>query len=272
MIYITGDIHGDLRDFRNRIEENLNLTKEDIVIVCGDFGFNWDAKHISDWKRFEHPYTVLFCDGNHENFDVLDNLRRRKMYEDEVCEFDKNTFRLLTGHMYNIEGVKTFVYGGATSFDKEWRLENELAYGKLWWKEEVPSQEVFELAKKTLEENNWTFDLFISHTCRGEVKEKVLETYKKNFHDPVEDMIKALEEEIKAHGGSWKKSCFGHFHVDKELGKYSCLYEVVLKWVKKSSVMGGQGKTTEQISTRYYEKEVAKKILTELEQVRTLEK
>lgn len=272
MIYITGDTHGDLNDFRNRVELNLNLTREDIVIVCGDFGFNWDAKHISAWKRFEHPYTVLFCDGNHENFDVLNNLRTRKMFGDEVCEFDKNTFRLLTGHMYDIEGVKTFVFGGATSIDREWRLDNEAVYGKLWWKEEVPTWEVFELAKRTLEEHNWTFDLFISHTCRPELKEKFLETYKKGFYDRVEHMIKALEEEIKEHGGSWKKSCFGHFHMDKEYEKYCCLYGGFLRWERKGSERAEKGKAIAQMSARYYDIEAAKKTLAELEQARVQEK
>lgn len=271
MIYITGDTHGDLNDFRNRMQ-NLNLTREDIVIVCGDFGFNWDAKHISDWKRFERPYTVLFCDGNHENYDVLNNLRRRKMFGDEVCEFDKNTFRLLTGHMYDIEGVKTFVFGGATSIDRQWRLENEVAYGKLWWKEEVPTQETFEEAKKTLKKHNWTFDLFLSHTCRPELKEKVLDTYKKDFYDPVEDMIRALEEEIERHGGSWKKSCFGHFHMDKEYGKYCCLYEGILRWIKKDFERAGQNNTVEQRSVRYYDREAAKRILAELERARVQKK
>jgi hypothetical protein len=41
-IYITGDLHGDLQRFQPGIfYEQEGLTKEDIVLVCGDFGCVW---------------------------------------------------------------------------------------------------------------------------------------------------------------------------------------------------------------------------------------
>ena len=40
MIYITGDTHGDIKRFKTRSAKKL--TKDDILIVCGDFGFLWD--------------------------------------------------------------------------------------------------------------------------------------------------------------------------------------------------------------------------------------
>lgn len=267
MIYITGDTHGQIEEFKLRVE-SLNLTREDIVIVCGDFGFNWDAQHISNWKRFEHAYTVLFCDGNHENYDVLNALKTKEMYGDTVGVFDTNTFRLLTGHMYDIAGVKTFVYGGASSIDKEWRLDNEVAYGKLWWKEEVPSPEAFELARQTLKKHDYKFDLFLSHTCRPELKGEVLGSYKAGFPDPVEDMIKALEEEIKENGGFWKMHCFGHFHSDKAYKDYCCLYRGILKWVRNPSERAGKGTAKGQVSARFYEAEAIKKTLALLERAK----
>lgn len=43
MIYITGDTHGDfLRFSMNAFPEQAEMTKEDIVIICGDFGGVWD--------------------------------------------------------------------------------------------------------------------------------------------------------------------------------------------------------------------------------------
>lgn len=264
MVYITGDTHGDIQDFIVRMGV-LNPAKGDIVIICGDFGFDWDETHISQWNQLERPYTVLFCDGNHENYDVLNNLKVEKMFGDEVGVFADNTYRLLTGHIYDIEGIKTFVFGGASSIDKDWRIENEVAYGgKLWWKEEVPSPEVFELAKETLRKHGWTFDLFLSHTCRPELKAEVLSTYKADFHDPVEDMIRALEEEIKLNGGGWKRSCFGHFHTDVAYGRYMCLYRGALKWKKVSSSRAGKGKAVSRSSELYYEKQKALKAIKDL--------
>lgn len=229
-IYITGDTHADMSDFKSRMK-GLHLSSDDVLIICGDFGFNWNDSTRNSWLSFEHDYDILFCDGNHENYDNLKRLKRGNKYGNDVGIFSERTYRLFTGRMYDIQGQKTFVFGGASSIDKDWRVfpENVLAYGKLWWKEEVPSKETFEFAKKTLKENNWNFDLFISHTCRPGLKKTVLETYKVDFHDPVEYMISKLETTIKSHNGNWNASYFGHFHKDVDYEKYHCLYNRVIK-------------------------------------------
>ena len=47
-IYITGDTHGDFRRFSaDNFPEGKILTKEDYVIICGDFGGIWDVKKSS---------------------------------------------------------------------------------------------------------------------------------------------------------------------------------------------------------------------------------
>lgn len=230
MVYITGDTHGDIEEFSKRMSP-YRLSDEDVLIIAGDFGFDWDKYAIKQWMYFNHPYIVLFCDGNHENFDILNLLKTEERFGDVVGRFDSNTFRLLSGHMYEIQDIKTFVFGGAASIDKEWRVDPVYVnmYGKLWWKEEIPSPETLKLAKKTLETNNWQFDLFLSHTCSPENKMEVLGKTAIPFFDPVEYMIKNLEEEILSHNGSWKESCFGHFHVDVDLPKRHCLYKKVIK-------------------------------------------
>ena len=230
MVYITGDTHGDIWEFSQRMRP-YRLSEDDVLIITGDFGFDWEKRTITQWKNFYHPYTVLFCDGNHENFDVLNSLEKEERFGDNVRRFDSNTFRLMSGHMYEIQGFRTFVFGGAASIDKDWRVDPDYVamYGKLWWEEEIPSPETLELAKKTLEENKWQFDLFLSHTCPPEIKMKVLGNNAVAFHDPVEYMIQNLEEEILSHDGGWKESWFGHFHVDIDLPMRHCLYKNVLK-------------------------------------------
>ncbi len=79
MIYITGDLHGNpskLDLFCEQIKQPL--TRDDYVIILGDFGMVWAADaqygYFSDTIRihefFEEKYswTTLFIDGNHENF------------------------------------------------------------------------------------------------------------------------------------------------------------------------------------------------------------
>ena len=77
MILITGDIHGShdiskLDNTKNPIFKKL--TKEDYLIICGDFGLVW-YNDMADtlWRTWldEKPFTTLFVDGNHENFDLL---------------------------------------------------------------------------------------------------------------------------------------------------------------------------------------------------------
>ena len=70
MVYLTGDTHGELDRFKHgRLRW---LGKRDIVVVLGDFGFVWDGSKEEqkklDWLR-KRPYTLLFLDGAHENYD-----------------------------------------------------------------------------------------------------------------------------------------------------------------------------------------------------------
>lgn len=75
MIYATGDTHGTFERFREEyFPEQATMTKDDYVIICGDFGGVWDGgkqenKRL-DWLE-QLPFTVLFVSGKHENFDLL---------------------------------------------------------------------------------------------------------------------------------------------------------------------------------------------------------
>lgn len=73
MIWITGDIHGrpQSRLSYRCFPEGKSLTKNDYVIIAGDFGCVWDYKGESKEEKFNLdwlenlPFTVLFVDGNH---------------------------------------------------------------------------------------------------------------------------------------------------------------------------------------------------------------
>ena len=72
MIYITGDTHGAFKHRFNteNFPEQKEMSKDDYVLICGDFGGVWDVgweskheKHWLDWFE-ERSYTLLFIDGN----------------------------------------------------------------------------------------------------------------------------------------------------------------------------------------------------------------
>ena len=77
MIYITGDLHGshDIAKLaENNFKEQNGLTRSDYLIICGDFGLRWcDSEDERFWLKWldKRPWTTLWIDGNHENFDML---------------------------------------------------------------------------------------------------------------------------------------------------------------------------------------------------------
>ena len=75
MIYVTGDCHARFGKFSvGGFPEQKEMTRDDFVIVCGDFGGVWSNTSEEvwwlDWLS-DKPFTILFVDGNHENFDRL---------------------------------------------------------------------------------------------------------------------------------------------------------------------------------------------------------
>ena len=68
MIYITGDIHGDI----NKVEdfcEFYNTTQKDILILLGDVGFNYYLNERDELMKTiasELPITLFCIRGNHE--------------------------------------------------------------------------------------------------------------------------------------------------------------------------------------------------------------
>ena len=68
-IYAVGDTHGDIDLYKLNskfFREGKKLTKDDYVIICGDFGGVWDKgeddKDVQNWYN-ERPWTTLFVDG-----------------------------------------------------------------------------------------------------------------------------------------------------------------------------------------------------------------
>lgn len=60
MIYITGDCHGNFERFNTDIfPEQLEMNKEDYVIICGDFGGIWDKS--GDSKKEAMILNQLEC-------------------------------------------------------------------------------------------------------------------------------------------------------------------------------------------------------------------
>ena len=143
MIYVTGDIHGGFDIHKLASKElrsaGLRIKKDDYVIVCGDFGLVWDSKPEERyWRKWldEKPWTTLFVDGNHENFELLNTYPVEEWHGGRIHRISEKTIHLMRGNVFSLEGASFFTFGGAASHDKEWRLP-----GLSWWPEELPSDE-----------------------------------------------------------------------------------------------------------------------------------
>lgn len=118
MIYVTGDIHGNIV----RLEEynfptQKNMTKQDTVIILGDFGLIWHnnkntlERKVADFqlkKLDEKNFTTVFIDGNHENFQRLyTEFPTTEFHGARAHKIAPSIFHILRGECFTLEN-KTF--------------------------------------------------------------------------------------------------------------------------------------------------------------------
>ncbi|MBR3847672.1 MAG: metallophosphoesterase [Oscillospiraceae bacterium] len=211
MIYITGDTHIPTEDISKlstkRFPEQKMLSKEDYVIICGDFGGVWDGsneeKYWIKWLK-ERNFTTLFVDGNHENFQALNSLPMEEFCGGTVHRVDDGIYHLMRGEVYTIAGKKFFTFGGGSSHDKEYRTE-----GKNWWAEELANEDEYRNAREKLCKNNYVVDYVITHSAPTSVQNLLAPQYEENH-------LTEFLEEVKSKL-QYKKWFFGHYHEDKEM-------------------------------------------------------
>lgn len=222
MMYVTGDTHLniDIEKLNTRkFVEGKTLTKDDILIICGDVGLTWDrsneVKYWKDWLNKKH-WTTICCDGNHENFDELYTYPLVPWNGGYVRKISDSVFYLNRGDVFNINGKKIFVMGGATSIDKDYRIE-----GRSWWAEEMPNYKEQEYALNNLDKNNWEVDYVITHCAPTNVLYQINPSFQAdNLTNFLYEIYKKLD---------YKEWYFGHYHIDKDFDKHHCLYQNVVK-------------------------------------------
>lgn len=212
MIYFTGDIHGgiDIHKLGSRIAPQLKeLTKSDYVIICGDFGLIWDdSAEEKFWRKWleEKPFTILFIDGNHENFDKLNAFPVTEWNGGKIHRISDSIIHLMRGQVFTIDGKKIFTMGGASSHDKEYRKE-----GVSWWPEELPSYEEYEEARRNLKAHDQKVDIIVTHCAPFNVQHEIV-LRKREFSYRSDSLTDFLSEiEWNTDFSAW--FC-GHYHVD----------------------------------------------------------
>lgn len=224
MILVTGDTHGNI-DF-NKIKllsDKKILTMNDYLIIAGDFGAIWDKNTLdSDLSVYENlNFNILFVDGNHENFNLLNSFPVQKWNGGDVHVIRDNIKHLKRGQVFIIDNKKILTFGGATSIDKYFRTENIS-----WWKEEVPTIDELQHAKSNLEKYNNQVDYIITHS----IDEHALA----QLSISLKSKIKVFEENYLlnwiAENVTYKHWYFGHFHLDVSIdNNKTCLYNDIIE-------------------------------------------
>ena len=100
MVYVTADLHGDATRFHSK--EIRRLKKGDTLIVLGDFGFLWQGtpKEKKLLKKLgKKRYQILFLDGAHENFDLLEQYPVEEWSGGQVHRIDGSLKHLMRGDL-----------------------------------------------------------------------------------------------------------------------------------------------------------------------------
>ena len=249
MIYITGDCHQDFERFNAGIfPEQKEMTKEDCVIICGDFGGVWnkdkeskEETRLMEWLD-RRPFTTLFVDGNHENFDRLYGYPVEEWHGGKVHKIRPSVIHLMRGQVFDIEGARFFAFGGASSHDisggilepddpdfKEKR--KELEKGPLpyrvnhvsWWERELPTEEEMEEGRRNLAAHDNAVDFIVTHCCSSSTQALL----GGGLYKP--DILTKYLEEIRQ-TVKFKKWFFGHYHGNKNINAEEILlYEQIIR-------------------------------------------
>ena len=223
-LFVTGDTHGDI-DFHKLNTKNFpqgtQLTKQDYVIICGDFGAVWDGaksdKYLQRWYN-EKPWATLFIDGNHENHDLLDSFPISKWNGGKVHFITPSIIHLMRGQVYKIGNKTFFTMGGAESHDKIYRKE-----GISWWSREMPSNDEYEEGLTNLNKVNNQVDYILSHCAPDQLQEQIAYWYKQ---DKLTSYLEIIRQTIE-----FRWHYFGHYHIDKDFLNYkaTCLYNNIIE-------------------------------------------
>ena len=217
MIYIRGDTHGHLPYFSDeKMPGQSAWTERDKLIVTGDFGFVFHS-HLAERNNLDalskKPYEILFLDGNHENFDLLQSYPPEERYGGPVRRIRDNIFWLQRGNLYTIEEQTFFVMGGGYSIDKALRLNYEkISREKVWFAQEMPSSEEYHHAITTLERCGMKMDYILTHTAPSLIIPRVIG----KKPDPHEEELNGFLTWIYQNA-DFKKWFFGHFHEDIQI-------------------------------------------------------
>lgn len=204
MIFATEDTHGNFLRFSTKnFPEQKQMSRNDYVIICGDFGGMWDdsaeERYWLDWLN-EKPFTTLWIDGY--TFFAMGGAKSHDT-QDGILDPNSPDFK-----------------------DRYRLLKAKNARSRIlrqsWWPEEMPSESEYQTTRKLLESVNWEVDYLLTHCAPTSIGKRI---HYKNTADPLTNFFEEISKRLKFH--YW---LFGHYHGNQIIEeKYVLLWEQILQ-------------------------------------------
>ena len=187
-------------------------------------------------------FTLAFVCGNHENYDALERYAVAEWHGGKVHRIRPHVLHLMRGQIFELEGCRFFTMGGAKSHDIEDGIlepdapdfERRLMMLQRkpraryrinhisWWAQELPSDEEYAEARRSLDAVGWQVDYIITHCAPTSI---ALMGTRHNEADRLTDFLQEVQERAKYH--YW---LFGHYHDNKAIDeKHILLWEQIVR-------------------------------------------
>lgn len=221
MVYVTGDMHGDLERLYDKGMRKLK--NGDVLLVCGDFGYIYSGEK-TEQKVIDYlatrRFVTAFVDGTHDNMKTINRSRITYWHGGMVHRIKGNLIHLMRGQIFNIEGNSFFTFGGGESTDKDMRLDT----GN-WWREEEPTPLEMAEGAKRLDDAGCKVDYIITHEPPSLVKSAIL--LRRGDSDRVNKLNGYLEEVGRS--CQFKTWYFGSLHEDRVITEHhTCIFKKTL--------------------------------------------
>lgn len=229
-IFITGDMHGML-DWDKFSQKNWpvqnELTKEDIVLIAGDFSLPYNvhedtSDHLALNCLEQKKFTIVFIDGNHENFSALKQYPIVLFHGAQCHQLRPHIYHMMRGEMLDIDEKKILGLGGAITYTSKKNIIKHDRHDFHHFVNEIPDD--IELAKAYYALATKKPNIIVTHDGPSDVVKKIYDITKKpvgkyGFNpSKMQIMLQNMLNSIVEENIPVKKWYFGHHHVDLDLG------------------------------------------------------
>lgn len=158
-VMCVGDIHGNIKWFREFFHQIVSVHQPDVLFQVGDFSLSWTNTPIEPFfdqcaeLAAQYGTTIYFLDGNHENFDIIYDRYVKDKWDDFTQIREDLLLYVPRGHVWAWGDVKFMAFGGAYTV-------NQTKYTKFvdYFPQEEPTQDEIDRAKF-----NGKVDVLLTH-------------------------------------------------------------------------------------------------------------